>query len=143
MLKKVMIICLALSFVFIGGIAFAGQGYGPAPGSGDGIPEGPEWPEWDFISHDSSIIIAGYDDDKGKGDQDKSRDSSCQEYIDGTALLLTSNQTQDPNTTEGAAEGANMTQEQSQKEEGIVPIQETVPEENQDKVQKENEPVQS
>ena len=55
-----------------------GHGPGPAPNSGDGIPDGPGWP--DFISNNSSMIIAhGYDEDKGKGDQDKLRDGSCQE----------------------------------------------------------------
>lgn len=79
MLKKVMIICLALSFVFIGGIAFAGQGHGPergpAPNSGDCVPDGPGWP---FISHDSSIILAA--DQTRNRDQDRLRekDGSCQ-----------------------------------------------------------------
>jgi len=60
MLKKVMIICLALSFVFVGSIAFAADGpksghdRGPAPNSGDGIPDGSGW----FIDSVSSIIIA-------------------------------------------------------------------------------------
>lgn len=75
MLKKVMIICLALSFVFVGGIAFAADGpksgheTGPAPNSHDGIPDGSGW----FIDPDSSIIIAK--------DQirDRLRDGSCQE----------------------------------------------------------------
>jgi hypothetical protein len=65
MLKKVMIICLALSFVFIGGIGIslagdcdgtqkhktAGPGPHGAVGPGDGSCN-------DFISHASSIIIA-------------------------------------------------------------------------------------
>ena len=74
MLKKVMIVCLALSFVFVGGIAFAGQedgpksghDQGPAPNSGDGIPDGPGW---DFISHDSSMIIAAADGPKSGHDR--------------------------------------------------------------------------
>ncbi|MBW2741719.1 MAG: hypothetical protein JRE64_23395 [Deltaproteobacteria bacterium] len=93
MLKKVMIICIALSFVFIGGIDFAlagdcdgtqkrnkdrvngaqnrhGHGPGPAPNSGDGISDGPGW---DFISHDSSIILAA---DQTR-DRDRARDGSC------------------------------------------------------------------
>ena len=75
MLKKVMIICLALSFVFIGGIAFAGNGHGPgpAPNSGDGVPDGPGWPEPDFINSDSSIIIAECD---GDGIPDRPQDGS-------------------------------------------------------------------
>ena len=76
MLKKVMIICLALSFVFIGGIAFAGNGHGPGDGTGDGTGEyGPG--DCSFTNPDSSIIIARHGNDKGKGDQDKSRDDSC------------------------------------------------------------------
>ena len=53
MLKKIMIICLVLSFILIGGNAFAGKAYGPnsghdttgegAPNSGDGIPDGSGW----------------------------------------------------------------------------------------------------
>jgi len=72
-----MIICLALSFVFFGGIAFAGNGHGPGDGSGDGAGEyGPG--DCSFISSDSnSIIIARHGNDKGKGDQDRSRDGSC------------------------------------------------------------------
>ena len=71
MLKKVMIICIALSFVFIGGIAFA-SGNGPkaieegqevqevqevipesAPGSEDVAPTVPE----ELITDDSKTII--------------------------------------------------------------------------------------
>ncbi|HUV50196.1 MAG TPA: hypothetical protein VMW78_04150 [Anaerolineae bacterium] len=79
MLKKVMIICLALSFVFVGGIgivlAFDHIGPPEVPPMG---PRGDQDGDCqNFISHDSSIIIAGYDDDKGKGDQDKLRDGSC------------------------------------------------------------------
>jgi len=67
MLKKVMIICLALSFVFIGsiGIALAADHLGPPAEP----PMGPRGDHdgscQDFISHDSSIIIA---DGKGEGD---------------------------------------------------------------------------
>ena len=145
MLKKVMIICLALSFVFIGGIGFAlagdcdgtqkrnkdrlkdssclpftnsdssiiiakdqirdrlqdgscqipfinpdssiiiaaqdgaqnGHGPGPAPNSGDGISDGPGWPEWDFISHDSTIILAADQTRDRDRDRDRARDGSC------------------------------------------------------------------
>ena len=106
MLKKVMIICLALSFVFIGGIAFAGNGHGPGDGTGEYGPGDCSFTNPDssiiiarhgndkgkgdqdklkkrdgsclpFTNTDSSIIIAGYDDNKGKGNQDKSRDDSC------------------------------------------------------------------
>ena len=79
MLKKVMVICLALSFVFIGGIAFAGNGNGPGDGTGEGDDTGEYGPgDCSFTSPDStSIIIAGYDDNKGKGDKDRSRDNSC------------------------------------------------------------------
>ena len=70
MLKKVMIICLALSFVFIGGIgiALADDGYngpygpfGDPSENGSGEPEGPLGPGDcypEFIDPDSSIIIA-------------------------------------------------------------------------------------
>jgi hypothetical protein len=106
MLKKVMIICLALSFVFIGGIAFAGNGHGPGDGTGEYGPgdcsftssdssiiiakrancpiecdrcehRRPNCPRQDFTSSDSSIIIARHGNDKGRGDQDRSRDGSC------------------------------------------------------------------
>jgi hypothetical protein len=77
MLKKVMIICLALSFVFIGGIGIAlaadqeGRAMGPGPygppvwAPGDGTCQ-------DFISPDSSIILAddclGQPDGAGTGE---------------------------------------------------------------------------
>jgi len=73
MLKKVMIICLALSFVFIGGIGFvlAGDCDGTQKRDRDKLKDG-------SISSDSnSIIIAGHGNDKGKGDQDRARDGSC------------------------------------------------------------------
>jgi hypothetical protein len=67
MLKKVMIICLALSFVFIGGIgiALAADQYQDREGVPDWAPilhgpNGPNGPNGscDFISNDSSIILA-------------------------------------------------------------------------------------
>jgi hypothetical protein len=64
MLKKVMIICLALSFVLIGSIAFAGNGHGPGDGSGEGDRTGEHGPgDCSFISPDSSTILAGEDCD--------------------------------------------------------------------------------
>jgi hypothetical protein len=61
MLKKVMIICLAFSFVFIGGIAFAlgsrpeaiKEGQESAPTSGDVITVDPT----DLITDDSKTVI--------------------------------------------------------------------------------------
>ena len=64
MLKKVMIICLALSFVFVGGIGIAlagdpiGDGhFGPNEPFGPYGQHGPNGSFPDFISTDSSIII--------------------------------------------------------------------------------------
>ena len=69
MLKKVMAICLAFSFVLIGGIAFAGNEEPSAlqegqisseleQSSGDVIPPEPT----DLSTHDSETIIAEGDD---------------------------------------------------------------------------------
>ena len=87
MLKKVMIICLALSFVFIGGIGFvlAGDCDGTQKRDRDKLKDGPCLP---FTNTDSSIIIAGYDDDKGKGDQNKSRDDSCDFTSSDSSIII-------------------------------------------------------
>ena len=98
MLKKVMIICLALSFVFFGSIAFAmdeepgvpneGQEISPGPNplSGDGVPDGstvpsPIGPNSDFISPYSSMIIAGQNGNEYAYDQEDGpiRDRDCED----------------------------------------------------------------
>jgi hypothetical protein len=98
MLKKIIIICLIFSFLFIGGFGLmpaessnsAGphSGHvdengewipGPAPNSGDGIPDGSGW----FIDPDSSIIIAQYGQNGNEHSYDQEdgpiRDRDCQD----------------------------------------------------------------
>jgi hypothetical protein len=72
MLKKVMIICLALSFVFIGGIAFAGNSTGKCDCTGE-CPGNCLQP---FTSHDSSILADNQDTDVS---QDPNQDQSQEE----------------------------------------------------------------
>ena len=76
MLKKVMIICLAFSFVFIGGIGIAlagdcdGTQKGKTAGPGPHGPVGPGYGTCDFTSPDSSIIIAKQKQQQSRTDQD-------------------------------------------------------------------------
>jgi hypothetical protein len=72
MLKKVMIICLAFSFVLIGGIGFAlaGDCDGTQKRDRDRLKDGSC--QLPFISNDSSMIIAD-----GR-DRDRLKDGSCQ-----------------------------------------------------------------
>jgi len=76
---KAVIVALALSMTLCGGQVLAGNGHGPGDGTGEGDGTGGYGPGdcLPFTNPDSSIIIAGYDDDNGKGDQDKTRDDTC------------------------------------------------------------------